>query len=123
MTSVIMETMDNVSTDDGYYTETKANGNKLFICKQCEKEIKSEQGVKSHIANKHKKKRVRLETSAAETSIVLEEKKPRYETAPEEENIEFEFDPLSVHTSSQLLADSPLDETAKIVQEYMGSVP
>ena len=114
-------TKENIAVEDGYHMETKANGNKLFICKQCEKEIKTEQGIKSHIANKHRKKRVRLETSTAE-SLILEEKKLRYDNVLEEDNTEFEFDPLSMHTSSQLLADSSqLDETAKIVQEYMAN--
>ena len=107
--SKIEENVDDpVNTGEGFIVETKANGSKLYTCNQCEKEIKSEQGIKAHIASKHKKKnlkRGRLETTNIESSssAPAEEKKLRLGSYTEEQSdAEFDFDPLNMHTTSQI---------------------
>ena len=37
---------------EGYTDDVKPDGSKVFICKQCNKEIKTEQGIKAHIKTK-----------------------------------------------------------------------
>ena len=45
---------------EGYTDDIKPDGgSKVYTCKQCSKEIKTEQGVKAHNKNKHRNQAVK----------------------------------------------------------------
>ena len=45
---------DSTSVSKEGYTEESNEGVKCYVCKLCGKQIKTEQGIKSHISVKHK---------------------------------------------------------------------
>ena len=110
-------------TSEGYIEDTKADGSKWFVCKQCDKEIKTEQGIKCHISSKHNKQSLKRinkgdESKVNEETSADDHKKARYGA----ENYEdFEFDPLQCETSSQIAPPDILDQsvTTKLCNEYL----
>ena len=88
----------------GYTADLKADGSKMLICKQCGKEIKSEQSMKIYITSKHKhqaiKRVISSDTSGLETENVKRQKTGR--ASKGDDSFDFEFDPLQSDTSSQI---------------------
>ena len=49
--------IDTAAVSQEDFTEiVKVDGSKWFICKQCEKESKTEQGIKCHLSSKHNRR-------------------------------------------------------------------
>ena len=54
MTDEASKEGDDLVTEEGYVEENSKDGNRVYRCKQCEKSIKTENGIKSHISRVHK---------------------------------------------------------------------
>ena len=54
MTNEASKEGDDLVTEEGYVEENSKDGNRVYRCKQCEKSIKTENGIKSHISRVHK---------------------------------------------------------------------
>ena len=61
---------------DGYTDDVKSDGSKFYTCKQCEKEIKSEQGIKMHMRSMHKNQA--FKRTASSDNDQEENKKTRF---------------------------------------------
>ena len=91
---------------EGYVTETKLDGAKSFRCKQCDKSIKTEKGVKTHIAHVHKDQALkRIAANETDGYDVAKRKK--------EVDDEFEFSDESLKMDmlcDQVLSSSPVNK-------------
>ena len=114
---------EKVIPSEGYTDDIKADGSKVFSCKQCSKEIKTEQGIKAHIKNKHKnqavKRTIPLDTEEKNQNPE-ENKKHKFGSMIKGQDVsDFEFDPFNVETSSQIECSEHLDATSDICAEYL----
>ena len=91
---------------EGYVTETKLDGSKSFRCKQCDKSIKTEKGVKTHIAHVHKDQALkRIAANESDGDEVAKRKK--------DVDDEFEFSDESLKMDllcDQVLSSSPVNK-------------
>ena len=92
----------------GYTDDFKADGGKVYICKQCSKEIKTEQGMKMHIKSKHKEQSMkRVSADISEQYDDDSQKRPRLkDTDNDDDLIDFDFNPLHSDTSSQVMSEN-----------------
>ena len=60
--------------EEGYVEESNKDGNRVFRCKQCDKSIKTEIGVKSHISKVHKNQPLKR-TAAKEDEVEAEKRR------------------------------------------------
>ena len=108
---------------EGYTDDIKPDGNKVFSCKQCNKEIKTEQGIKAHIKNKHKNQSVKrtIPLDTEDKNLDAEEnKKQKLGSMINEQDVsDFEFDHFNMETSSQIGGSEHLDATSDICAEYL----
>ena len=95
---------------EGYVTETKLDGSKSFRCKQCDKSIKTEKGVKTHIAHVHKDQALkRIAANESDGDEVAKRKK--------DVDDEFEFSDESL--KMDLLCDKVLS-SSPVSKEHVG---
>ena len=117
---------ENLVPVEGYTEDVKNDGSKVFSCKQCEKEIKTEQGVKMHITTKHKKqskKRTCPKENDA-SGVHDDNKKTKFGSVLEDpDETEFEFDSVNMETSSQIGGTDHLDNTSDICADYLRGKP
>ena len=75
---------DDLVTDEGYVVEYSKDGNRVYRCKQCEKSIKTEIGIKSHISRVHKNQGIkRIAPNDANT----DDKRRALEKGPEQHDL------------------------------------
>ena len=118
--------IENLVPVEGYTEDIKNDGSKFFTCKQCEKEIKTEQGVKMHITKKHEKEPIKR-MSSREDEVVnhMDNKKTRSGSflSDEHDVSYFEFEYLNMETSSQIDTTDNKNETGDICAEYFQGKP
>ena len=87
----------NVLQPTGFREESRQDGSKVKVCGDCNKEFKTEQGVKAHIESKHKDQHnKRKKTNDEDDENADEIKKARLNVLFSEHDVtDFEFDPLN----------------------------
>ena len=113
---------ENLVPVEGYTEDIKKDGSKVFTCKQCEKEIKTEQGVKMHITKKHEKEPIkRMSSRDDEVGNQVDNKKTRSGSllSDDQDVTDFDFDPLNMETSSQIDAADDINETVDICADFL----